>query len=81
MIGSCRPLVGMYTNATTSVGVQAEMHLFASGGHGYGMCDDDGNALCELTQRLVMWLQSMQAEKIMTLQFFMCQKLYFLFIA
>jgi hypothetical protein len=51
--------LGMYTNAT-SVGVQAEMHLYATGGHGYGMCDDDGKALCEWPQRLAMWLQSMQ---------------------
>lgn len=51
--------LGFYTNLT-SVGGQAEMHLFSSGGHGYGMCEDDSNALCEWPQRLVTWLKNTQ---------------------
>ncbi|GMI41333.1 hypothetical protein TeGR_g12020 [Tetraparma gracilis] len=49
--------LGFYVNCT-SVGVPAEMHLFAEGGHGYGMCDDDSNALCEWPERLASWLQT-----------------------
>eukprot|EP00520_Triparma_pacifica_P004841 CAMPEP_0118646228 /NCGR_PEP_ID=MMETSP0785-20121206/7939_1 /TAXON_ID=91992 /ORGANISM="Bolidomonas pacifica, Strain CCMP 1866" /LENGTH=276 /DNA_ID=CAMNT_0006538197 /DNA_START=64 /DNA_END=891 /DNA_ORIENTATION=- len=42
--------LGFYVNAT-SVGVDAEMHLFSTGGHGYGMCDDNSNELCEWPER------------------------------
>lgn len=51
--------LGFYVNAT-SVGVDAEMHLFSTGGHGYGMCDDNSNALCEWPERLSTWLINTQ---------------------
>ena len=61
-LGGSKRVVQARTNAK-KVGVSAEVHLYATGGHGYGMRHVDGQPVTDWPKPCEAWLKTMSIIK------------------